>query len=218
MFEIETGGVLVLISLLYMTAGCLFAYRYVLRHSGIVCNQELSRQHGFTLLELMVVLAILGVMLAIASGSWSNVRAGDQVRSVAEKLRSSMVASRIKALSSGQRQYVGIDLSSETFATTIDDTLAFNASTSKWGANTNWIETQGVNLLDSNADGSAATPSVTMKNYEFDPRGVTNKTGESCVLVKANDGAVTLGRVVIVNNFTGKVRVDDCTFPGMKCQ
>lgn len=58
---------------------------------------------GFTLLEVLVVLALLGVLLALAAPGLSNVRQKHQMQSQAEQLQAALMLSRSEALSRQQR-------------------------------------------------------------------------------------------------------------------
>lgn len=172
------------------------------------------KQAGFTLLELMVVLAILGVMISVASGSWQSVRAADQVRSAAEKMRGVMVAARMNALSTGQTQYVGIDLYAEAMASTMEPQSTYASST--WSGTTLWQAFEGVNLLDSTSNGAApASPETGQKTISFTSRG-TSVPGS--ILIKAVSGPASIGKIIIFNNITGRVRIDDCSYTGKSCQ
>lgn len=67
--------------------------------------QRMTQAHerGFTLLEALVVLAVLGVLLAMAAPSLSNLRQKHQMQSQAEQLQASLMLSRSEALRRQQR-------------------------------------------------------------------------------------------------------------------
>lgn len=64
---------------------------------------EHARDRGFTLLEALVVLALLGVLLALAAPGLSNLRQKHQMQSHAEQMQSSLMLSRSEALRRQQR-------------------------------------------------------------------------------------------------------------------
>jgi len=190
-----------------------------IKHSTTFKHTCFSKQSGFTLVEMLVVVSILGLMLMIGSGSWTGVRSSEQVKSAAEKIRSAMAASRIKALSTGRQQYVGIDIYSDAIASTIEEASVYSSGSNTWSASTLWEETKGVDILDSETDGTApSSPVTTQKNFTFEPRGVTSSNNENCVLIKSLVGSASIGKIIIVNEFTGKVRIEDCTAAGKSCR
>jgi len=190
------------------------------------------KEKGFNLLELMTVLAIISILVTVASVGWSSLRDNRQVEATAGQLRSMISMARMQALSTGQDQYVGVYFSGETvadgitkyeegqFAGTIDDKSSYDPVTKKWSVNTEWIVTPPIAFLDSKVDGSA--PAVPLKGgirtFTLSSKGVTGVPGESSVLVKSKYGKASEGKVVVINTFTGKVRVDECVYDGMKCQ
>jgi type IV fimbrial biogenesis protein FimT len=58
---------------------------------------------GFTLLEMLVVLVLLGVLLAIAAPSLKGLRQKHQMQSLAEQLQASLLLARSEALRRQQR-------------------------------------------------------------------------------------------------------------------
>lgn len=167
-----------------------------------------SQQSGFTLLEMMVVITITGVLIVIASGDLLSVRAGEQVRSASESMRSVMATSRMKALTKGQKQYVGIDFTSETFTSTLYDEDAYAAG--GWAESATWKKMEGVNLIPSKANGSAKkNPNTGVMTISFSPRGTAAADGS--VLIKNASHPSSNGKIIVLNKVTGRVRIDDCT-------
>ena len=174
-------------------------------------RMTLSSQSGFTLIELMIAITILGILTFISSGNLFSARSAEQVRSASETIRSVLTTARMKALSTGQKQYVGIDLNSSAIASTVyGDSFADAA----WSPNTAWRTLEGVDLIESKFDGSLKSGVTKGVNiYSFTSRGTAESDGS--VLIKpikrsANESAAS-GKVIVVNQVTGRVRADDCT-------
>lgn len=76
------------------------------------CSQALA--HGFTLLEALVVLALLGILMAVAVPTVSELRQKHQLQAKAEAFLSSLVLARSEALRRQQRVTVCAGASGES--------------------------------------------------------------------------------------------------------
>ena len=79
----------------------------VLAEQASVCKQR-----GFTLIELMIVILILGVLLALTTGSYTELQDRTRTETAAGELRSILTSARLVALSTGQSVYVTINYNS----------------------------------------------------------------------------------------------------------
>jgi general secretion pathway protein H len=72
-------------------------------------------QHGFTLLELLVVMALLALALALAAPSLNRLRLGVGVRSAAYELAAHLRAARAAARETNLERVLAIDVDSRRY-------------------------------------------------------------------------------------------------------
>ncbi len=61
-----------------------------------------SATHGFTLVELLVCLAVLGVMAAFAAPSWQGLQERSRVEATRDQLMNDLQTARVRALQRGE--------------------------------------------------------------------------------------------------------------------
>ncbi len=156
-----------------------------------------------TLVEMMVVIGIMAIILTIAVGSWQALQRSNRVSGAIEEIRSAMSAARIKARTTGQDQAVGVDFSSDRFASTV---LGATYAGGTWSGN--WRPQDGVDLLAGTAACAASTASG-VKTFVFKSRGTVSVTGGGATkAVMARDpGDPNRRECLVVNTVTGRARV-----------
>ena len=160
-----------------------------------VCGRQGER--GVSLVELLVVMAIMAVLFGIAVGSWNTVQARNRTEGVIEQIASAMALARIRAQTSGRNQTVEVDFTNDRFRT------------QAWGG-TGWRNVGASRHVDLLAGTAACAPSTTggIKVFTFTPRGTVRVTGGGTsftVMARTRDGKYPA--CVVVNSITGRTRI-----------
>jgi type IV fimbrial biogenesis protein FimT len=142
------------------------------------------RQRGFTLVELVVTIAVLALILALAMPSIGTWMDNTRIRNTAESLQNGLLAARGEAIR--RNQNISFFLVSSNDSGAIDNTCALSSESGSW-----------VVSVSSPAGKCGSAPSTTVAPMIAETRAVSD--GGSGAKVTANSDTVTFnsfGRVV----------------------
>ncbi|MDX8402085.1 MAG: GspH/FimT family pseudopilin [Mariprofundaceae bacterium] len=165
--------------------------------------RAVASQRGFTLVEMMVTIAILAVLLAVAVGGWRQLEQANAVEGAIERIRSAMSAARIKAQTSGRSVYVAVDFDGDRLISEVWGGV-YDAAAGTWSGS--WTQFDGVDVLAGTA-ACAASNTAGIKLFEFKPSGTVKVTGggtSKTVMARLPGGGGE--RCLVVNTITGRAR------------
>ena len=155
-------------------------------------SMKIFNKTGFTLLELMIVVAIVGIVSAIAAPNYANYMAGWRLKGAARMVMSDLMATRHKAVSQNHEFKIFFNGDQITY-TILDDTN--NNGTADTG------EVTEVRNIRNDYYDVAFTASA---NPIFFPRGTAG--GTTVTLTSIRTGTSKCVKV----GLTGRVKIDDC--------
>jgi len=176
---------------------------------------SVRNQRGFTLLELMVVVAIVGVLSAIAFGSYNAVRDKARAETAMSELRSILTSARLVALSTGRSVQVTVNYNSGT-ATVKNSISATHMGGAYDGVNKkvtgNEKKQENVFWFKASTAGNGCVKAAggTMKTIEFTSRAsVTDLTdgGTPSVMVSSDAAGTKDLHCLQIRTVTGRVVV-----------
>lgn len=129
-------------------------------------NNMKKNKAGFTFLELMVVVAIMGIIATMASPSYRRLVQGNAVKRASSELESSFSTARIKAYSSGRPSTLCpvADITAEASSS------ASSACLDDWDKLTNTDTSGWIVFQDSNKDNRIDNGETIYKRTAFDAK------------------------------------------------
>jgi len=124
-----------------LVRGRLFTDRHSLaqcKRAGAPCRAVASREGGFTLLELLIVISIIGILLVLIGPAFTSLKGGTDVTSAAYTIKGVLDTARTYAKANNTYTWVGFyeeDVSSGTPGTAGTGRLVMSIVASKDGTN-----------------------------------------------------------------------------------
>ncbi|MBM4314039.1 MAG: prepilin-type N-terminal cleavage/methylation domain-containing protein [Deltaproteobacteria bacterium] len=156
-------------------------------------DMKILEKSGLSLMELMIVIAIMGIVSAIAAPNFLNYMAERRLSGAARMVMSDLLAARAKAVSMNQKVKISY-VSTHTYGIWNDA-----------DSNGTIADNEGDNLVkDIHPDYYDITFSASA-NPIFSPRG-TASLGTTVTLTSARTGASKC----VMAGLTGRVKIDNC--------
>ncbi|MCW8887392.1 MAG: GspH/FimT family pseudopilin [Motiliproteus sp.] len=171
------------------------------RHSAT--KLPVTMQNGFTLVELIIVLAIAGILLLIATPNYDSVIIGSKVDKARYSLASSLAFARTEAVKRGEE--ISLCLGSSGACGTNQSVGDVDWSTAGWHVRTS---AEILRTVDSDNDGVAIT--YDCGNFiSFNSEGEKSTTGTNvCEFEFADSGGNSTFDKSLFINAMGRVRMN----------
>lgn len=141
----------------------------------VLQNQRLMKPaHGFTMIELMVVVAIVGIIVTLVVPIYTQWHARTQLRQAITEINNDMALARMAAMNRNQSVTVSVTLASSRVSVATADVSGSQVLPSK----TMYVHVIGASSIP------APTPSTNPIMVTFSPRGLrTSATGTATQLI-----------------------------------
>lgn len=154
----------------------------------------MQSRRGFTLVELMVTIAVVAILAMIAAPSMSNLIAKQQLNKSTRELATTLSQARSQAA-----------LLRTTVTVSLNSTAANTATTFNWAPGSN--NTLTITAIDSST--SPPTPSnLTLSSVIFNPSGTLNNIAKDASFVICNSRSGTSKTIILSKFGTQFARAD----------
>lgn len=159
---------------------------------------------GFTIIELIVVIAIMGVLMAIAIPNFSQWTTNYRLKAAAREIYSNFQKARIEAIKTNSNVVVSFNLGADTYQVFVDNGgTTGTASDDTQNGDERILDTvsmpAGVVLDSVNFSGGSTTPGFTARGLPLSNRignvRVTNVNNERYQITLSLAGGLTLERL-----------------------
>lgn len=167
-------------------------------------------QRAFTLIELMVSLAVLGLVLSFVISSFSGMLGRQRLQAAAENLYDTLLLARAESISRNANVYINV-VAGASWCYGIDDTASCNCSTS------NDCQIDAITKVTSMTDYTGITLNTTdATTFRYDARrGLPETTSDNNISESSYNFTNTEGDAVRVTiNPVGRVKL--CTSTGFR--
>jgi prepilin-type N-terminal cleavage/methylation domain-containing protein len=156
-----------------------------------------KQANGFTLIELVIVIAFMGILMAIAYPSFSQWRENLRYKEAARRLASAMTEARSRAIAQNLEHELAFDLGVNTYmlrqGNRAMSTLPYSSNPGDW---TIIYSNQGIsNPLDIRARSDCADNTANNFRFQFFPNGT--------VRVNGSENIGTTGHICVLDQTTG---------------
>lgn len=159
---------------------------------------------GFTLIEVLIVIALMGIIFAIAIPNYKDMHTKARIETQTKELHSAIINARIAAMQNKQPRalFLGPNQYIYKVYTSLNDTIP-----------TAWKNVATVNfqyqIMKKTSGTTLAAFDITSDKIQFDERGFTNNNMTLVVTPVRNDGG--LGCIVVHTARTNIGRMDNAS-------
>jgi prepilin-type N-terminal cleavage/methylation domain-containing protein len=163
-----------------------------------------SYKSGYTIIELLTVIAIIGMFVAVATPRWLTIQRHAAVRAAAEELQSVFRGARMRAIASGRN--VGVrftQVSTDWMYALYDDRNGNGIKTAEINSGVDKMIKRPKRVLDTVRFAKIAVPTKTIIDPDGDPLKPSASPvqfGSSSICSFSPLGAATAGSVYITDS------------------
>jgi type IV fimbrial biogenesis protein FimT len=159
-----------------------------------------SSEKGFTLIELMVVIAIAGILVSMAAPSFTNMTKNSRMRSEANALIGAFAYARTEAVRRGNEVHIGAQGGGGGVVVWVDQT---------GGTANSWDAGEELRLWEPMHNSMTISSAGNINSFRFNGAGIVNTAD---VLTLCDDRTAETGRTITLL-VSGLTYISDITCP-----